>query len=680
MTTAASDSGATETARRLVRTSCPLDCPDGCGLEATVEQGRVTRVEAEPTGNGETGFICSKVRRFPRHMYSDERLLFPAVRCGAKGDGRFERVSWDDALTLATERLRETVDLHGANAILPVSYGGSNGLLSQDSTDATLFRRLGASRLQRSVCAAPSSAAATGLYGKMAGVAIDDYAEAQLIVVWGANPSVSGIHLVPIVLDAQKRGAKLVVVDPRRTPLAAKADLHVAPRPGTDLVLALALHKLLFDDGADHDFLAQHCRGADQLAQRAADWSVERAAELCDVDADAIEQLYRLYRDSSPAVIRCGWGVERNRNGGSAVAAILALPAVAGKFGVRGGGYTLSNGGAFSLHPAINAQSPSSRSVNMNHLGRMLTEPDGPPIRLLFVYNCNALATLPNQELVRCGLEREDLFTIVFDQVMTDTARYADLVLPATTFLEHDELRMGYGRMALQRIHPVVEPVGEARSNLDVFAELTARLGLDHPSDTRDPETLIDRMLAGQDELARALRSNDYASAPAGERPIQFVDVLPRTADGKVDLCPSALDQQAPAGLYGYRPRGGEDRFPLTLISPATSRTVSSTFGQLHRRPAKLEMHPSDAAARGLDGSERQVRVFNELGEVVCGLRLNDGLRRGVVVLAKGLWSHQTISGTTANAVAPDTLADLGGGACFNDARVEVCAVTSPER
>ncbi len=656
-------------------TACPLDCPDSCSLEVEVENGRVTRVEGSHINPLTRGFICSKVRRLPEHLYGPDRLLRPARRVGKKGLGRFEDLTWDQALELLCEQFEAVRRRHGGEAILPLSYGGSNGLLSQDTTDARLFYRLGASRLARTVCAAPSTAAAKGLYGKMPGVALEDYEEARLIVVWGANPSVTGIHLVPIIGAARERGARLIVVDPRRTPLAKKADLHLAPRPGTDLGLALAVIRELFGSGrADSRFLAEHCHGADTLRERAEAWTIERAASTCGVDEAAIRAFVELYATSSPAVIRCGWGVERNRNGGSAIASILALPAVAGKFGVRGGGYTMSNSGAWRFASAAAATPPASREINMNRLGRSLLELDRPPIELLFVYNANPLATLPDQQRVRAGLEREDLFTVVFDQVLTDTARYADLVLPATAFVEHHDLARGYGAMVLHPVLPVADAPGEARSNVEVFAELCQRLDLSEPGDETEPAALGRQLLEGGGVAVPA--AGTVAAPVTGFRPVQFVDCFPITPDRKVDLCPESLDREAPLGLYGYREREGAVGYPLALISPATSRTISSTFGQLARRQAALEMHPGDAAERGL-GDGDSVRVYNELGEVRCAVRANPDLRAGVAMLPKGLWARSTASGTTANALVPDSLTDLGAGACFNDARVEVEAAAS---
>ncbi|MGE0059604.1 MAG: molybdopterin-dependent oxidoreductase, partial [Dehalococcoidia bacterium] len=482
-------------------------------------------------------------------------------------------------------------------------------------------------------------------------------------------------HLVPVLNEAQKRGATLVVIDPRRTQLAAKADLHLAPRPGTDLPLAMAMLRYLFEEGfADWDFLQKHAHGAEELRRRALPWKLERAAEVTGVPAEDIARLARMYAEASPAAIRSGWGIERNRNGGSAVAAVLALPAVGGKFGVRGGGYTMSNSGAYAFDriAAANEAPPPTRVLNMSLLGRLITEDMAPPIKVLFVYNCNPLATMPNQELVRAGLERPDLFTVVSEQFWTDTTRYADVVLPATSFLEHSEVTRGFGSMVIQHPRAVALPPGEARPNYEMFADLCRRLGVDRPGDPETPEELEEALLNHSEWQRKQLREDDIAFPDLGWAPVQFVDSLPLTPDSKIHLVPEALDAEAPLGIYGYQ--ADPDNDSLALISPASNRTISSYLGNLQRETARLDIHPEDAASRGVsDGDE--VRVSNALGEVRVRARVTSDVARGVVVLPKGLWSFQTLSGTTANALAPDTLTDLGQGPCFNDARVEVTRV-----
>jgi anaerobic selenocysteine-containing dehydrogenase len=661
----------------IVETACPLDCPDGCSLNVTIQDGRITTIDGSHANPITDGYICAKVRRFGERVYGADRLLYPAVRKGPKGAGaRFERVTWEDALALIADRMRDAREKWGGESILPYCYGGSNGLLTQDTGDATFFRRLGASRLARTVCAAPTGAANGALYGKMPSVTYEDYPEARLIIAWGVNPSASGIHMIPYLREAQRRGAKLVVIDPRTTPLAKQADLHVALRPGTDLPIALAMHRHLFEGGfTDRAFLEQHTHNAEQLRLKALPWTFERAAAEADVPVQLVATLADWYATTSPALIRCGWGQERNRNGGNSSMAILSLPAVGGKFCVRGGGYAMSNTEAWGIQKTwIGAPEPSTRRINMNQLGRVLTEGD-PPVNVLFVYNSNAAATSPDQRRILRGLEREDLFTVVFEQVMTDTTHYADVLLPATTFLEGYDIPRAYGPIGLRLARPVIEAVGEARSNADVFGDLSRLLDLRQDSDpSGELEEMLDVFSKMPATIGEALRDHGAAVPPYGGRPVQFVDVMPRTSDSKVDLFPAALDREAPAGLYTYRPDPATVHYPLALISPASERTISSTLAELPRPEVRLLMHPTDAAARHLnDGAA--VRIFNELGEVRCNLQIGSWIRPGTVSLPKGLWRRHTANGYTTNALVPDTLTDLGGGACFNDARVQVEAV-----
>ena len=657
-----------------VTTACPLDCPDACTVDVTLRGGRIAKMDGSKENHITDGYICAKVRRFPERVYGDDRLLYPAIRRGAKGQGQFKRVTWDDALDLIAEKFIAARDGAGAETILPLCYGGSNGFLTQDYADAILFRRFGTSRLLRTVCAAPTGAANLGLYGKMTSVSYEDYPDAKMIIVWGVNPSVTGIHLMPYLKEAREKGAFIVAIDPRATMVARQADVHLAVRPGTDLAVALAIHRYLFEEGhAAQAFLDEHTHGAHQLREKAGPWTFERAAEVSGVDAAMLRQIAERYVKTSPALVKCGWGLERNRNGGSAAAAILALPAVAGKFGVRGGGYTMSNSAAWNIERTWAADpEPPTRAVNMNKVGRILTEPEGAPVNVLFVYNCNPVAILPDQRRVIRGLEREDLFTVVFDQVLTDTAMYADVALPATTFLEHYDFARGYGPITLQLGKPVIDAVGESRSNTDVFMDLARRLDLTIDG---DPEDDLEAMLTVLSHLPQQvgddLRDDWKARAPHGGRPIQFVDVFPKTADQKVDLFPEVLDKQAPLGLYGFQPDPATAEYPLAMISPSSERTISSTLGELSRPDVRLEMNPDDAEARGIEDGDAIV-IFNAQGEVRVNARVSPLITRGTVAMPKGVWRRNTANGFTSNALTPDTLADLGGGACFNDARVDV--------
>jgi anaerobic selenocysteine-containing dehydrogenase len=665
------------------KSACPLDCPDSCSLDVTIRDGRVEALDGNHVNPLTAGFICGKVRHFSELMYGADRLLFPAVRSGPKGRGEFRRVSWEEAIETVATRLAAVRDQYGGEAILPYCYGGSNGWLTQNGLDARLFHRLGASRLARTLCAMPAATASAGLYGPMAGVAYEDYPAARLIVLWGVNPTATGIHLAPFLRKALENGAKLAVIDPRRTPFARQADLHLAVQPGTDLPVALSVIRWLFASGhADLDFLSAHARNWEDLRERSQPWTFERAAEVAGIRAEQIAAFAELYAEAQPAVIRCGWGPERNRNGGSAIAAILALPAVAGKFGVPGGGFTMSQSAAWDVDALAGAAAPApaTRVINMNRLGESLRPEFEPPVRFLFVYNCNPVSTVPEQNKVREGLLREDLFTVVHEQVLTDTALYADVLLPATTFLEHAELRRSYGAMIAQYSAPVVDPVGEARSNHWLFGELCRRLGLSRPEDPETPEELVQAIVAtsaSASQLAASFAATGHAVPPCGVRPVQFVDVFPRTVDRRIDLCPQSLDRATSKGLYAYLPLPPRNEFPLALISPSTSRAISSTLYQLVRETVPVELHPDDARPRRIAEGD-DVRVFNDAGEVRCQARLNADLRPGVASLPKGLWARHTRNGQTANALVPDTLSDLGGGACFNDARVEIERVIEP--
>ena len=662
----------------ICRSACPLDCPDLCGLTVSVDdRGRVVEVDGDRRGPITDGFICGKVRKIADHLYGDDRVLQPQIRVGRKTANSWRTATWDEALDLVAARLAEIAARAGGEAILPYHYGGSNGWLTEGALATRLFRRLGASTLARTLCAAATTAATRGMYGAMPGVALEDYEHSKLIVLWGVNPSATSIHLVPVIDRARAAGAKLVVIDPRETPLARRADLHLAIRPGTDLPVALAaIHALIASARHDRDFLDARAAEADELAARASRWSVHAASRVAGIEPRDLEQFVELYADSSPAAVRVGWGIERNRNGGSAAAAILALPAIAGKFGVRGGGYTMSNGDArwgVSGEAAIGQPAPSSRVVNMSELPRALRTLREPRVECLFVYNCNPVATAPDQAAVIEQLARDDLFVVVHDQVMTDTCRLADVVLPATAFLEHRDVRRGYGTMRVFDSPAVATPPGEARSNNQLFGELLRRLGLVRDGDATTDDELVARTFAASTDgatIAAELARDGVAAPPGGPRPLAFVDVFPDTADGLVHLVPAALDREAD-GLYTYRVDPATAEFPLALISPALATQISSTFGQLRTAPAAIELATADAAERGIRTGDR-VRVWNGCGEVRCLARVSGVVREGVCVLPKGLWRKHTENGFTANALIPQAFADLGGQAAYNDARVQI--------
>jgi anaerobic selenocysteine-containing dehydrogenase len=651
-----------------------MDCPDTCSLEVEVEDGRVKRLRGSRVNPVTDGFICSKIGNFAQRVYSQDRLLHPMRRVGPKGRGEFERISWADAIAIICARFKEIQQRWGGEAILPYNYGGSNGMLGQGTSDAAYFSKLGASRLAHTVCAAPTSTVAKAMYGKMPGVAFEDYVHARFILIWGANPKASNIHLVPYLKQAKAAGAKIAVVDPMVNFSQKEIDLHLPVYPGTDLVVALAMIRYWHEHGMlNRAFIEQHTIGAEILLQKAAEYPLEKAARIARVEASLIEQLAKMYAETEPAVLRCGWGLERNRNGGQAVAAILAMPALLGKFGKRGGGYTMSNSGAYRVDEtklADVAPSPA-REINMNLLGKFLLEEKNPPIQALFVYNCNPVATVPNQNAIIRGLQREDLFTVVFEQVMTDTAVFADVLLPAVTFLEQKEIKKAYGSYALQYMEPVIAPRGEAKPNEEVFAMLGRAMGWTDKVFSENTEDYLRRAVnaiggMGKIDFATLKKERIAFFDFPGRTPIQFETALPWTSDGKAHLAPEVLGEN-PFEYLDEQANG----FPLALISPATDKLISSTLGEFNLPELFVELHPADAKSRSLKNGDR-VRVYNHSGEVHCRVKVSEMIRPGVAAMPKGAWRKASANGQTATALAPDTLSAVGGGACFNDARVEV--------
>jgi len=652
-----------------------MDCPDSCTLEVTVEGQNIVSIEGTQDHPTTKGFICSKIREFGKRVDHESRLLTPMRRVGAKGAGEFVPISWGQAISTITDRFRSIRDEFGAEAILPYHYGGSNGVLGDGFIDSLYFSRLGASRLARTLCATPTGEVATGMYGKMAGVAFNDYPRAKCIVIWGANPKASNIHLLPFLQEAKKNGAFIAVVDPKLNFSPKEIDLHLPVVPGGDLPLALAMIRIWKEAGQiDFDFLGQHADGYETLLAAADAWPVERAAEAAGIEPQVIRTLADVYAEATPAVIRCGWGLERNRNGGQAVAAIMAIPALMGKFGVAGGGYTMSNSGAttFDLKSLLGDVPWDTRIINMSQLGTVLTGPMEPPIKGMFVYNCNPAVTVPDQNLVLEGLSREDLFTVVFDQVMTDSALYADIILPAVTFLEQWEIKKSYGAYIIGGVQPVIEPRGEARPNEIVFGALGQAMGFEDEAFRWDSKTAM-KKVAGA--LRQHNKTPDLEMLEEGkavlydfpdETPVQFGTVFPNTADRKAHLTPPALGS-AP---YQYDPIPGRG-LPLSLISPASGRMITSSMGEFSFKELTVMLSVREAETRDIR-SGQTVRVYNGLGEVICKADVSDKIRDGVVSMAKGAWFRHAENGKTSTALCPSNVNIVGGGACFNDARVEV--------
>ncbi len=648
-------------------TACSLDCPDSCSLEATVDNGVLIALDAAPDGaNPATdGWICAKVKHTPQLLHGPDRITRPLRRVGGKGAGEFVEITWDEALDMFADRIGDAVVTHGWESVVPYLYNSSAGKLAQAGLSPLVWEHLGAARTDITICAATVGEAWDRTYGSMPSADPQDLQHSELIVVWGANPNVSHPHLSPVIEDRRRAGARVIVVDPRRTPIAARADLHLAVRPGTDGVLAMAVAALLQRNGhLDDAFIERWVDGAEEYLAACREWTPMRAAEVCGVDVGDIARFAEMYGTIRPAMLRVGWGQERNRNGGSASRAVFALPALAGQFGNPGSGVFNSISGGTGFDAAAvrrgvvgDAPTPQRRPINMNRLGRILTDDEGGRVEVLFVQGSNPAATCPEQAIVLEGLARGDLFTVVHDLTMTDTARYADLVLPATSQFEVDEIVGSYGSFVMQEAPAVIPRVGESRTNDEVSVGVGIRLGLDPQQWDPSPQRI--RRLALGDQVL------PFVKRPTSGT-VQFRDVDP---GGRVQL---VCDADGVDPLPAYRALDRPD-LPITLITPATSRTTSSMFGNIAPASADVHLHPADAGARGLTTGDRaQITDGRHTIEAVVAVDAN--LRPGVATMPKGMWRRDGHNGFTANVFAPDHLADLAGGATFNDARVEVSA------
>ena len=676
-------------AMRVERPSvCPLDCPDTCSLTVTVEDDRIVAIRGSHANPYTGGVLCAKVpEAYPAFVHGAGRLRTPLRRVGDRGEGRFERITWADALDLIHARFTAVIAAHGPQAILPLNYAGPHGMLAGGSMDLRFFHKLGASLLdRRPLCGGIRTEAWVGTFGPVPGIPPEQIAHARLCVAWGNNVTWSNLHLMPLINRARKAGARLVVVDPKRTVIARQADLHIALRPGTDVVLAWAVAaELERRGGIDRAFVERHVAGFDEFMALARRFSLADAARVCGVNAADVRTLAEWYGAASPAAISVGNGLERNQNGGSGIRAIFALPALAGKFGVPGGGLVNGASFAFPKTPARLARPDlvpeGTRTLNIIDVGRHLLDAAlAPPIKAIFVYNHNPVVVHPDANRLRRGLERADLFIVGADVVMTDSLRYADVILPAASHFEHADLYPAYGQHWLQRAEPVISPQGEALPNTEIFRRLAARFGFSDPIFRASDAELMDDALDPDDPRLGGVRPHRLATDRAlamtvgGEEAILFRNVVPKTPSGKVELASTYLERKYGARLPSWRPV--ESRYPLALISPASDRRITSTFGGLHVAdgPPPLEMHPDDAHARGLQDGTR-VRIWNDLGEIRLPLRISDALPRGVVCTLKGAWLATSDNGQTVSALCPAHHADISEGACFNDARVEVAAV-----
>ncbi|MEY4173548.1 MAG: putative dimethyl sulfoxide reductase chain YnfE precursor [Actinomycetota bacterium] len=635
---------------RVVHTACTLDCPDACSLAVTVTDGRITDIDAGPDNPFTDGWICAKVRRHHERVYAPERVLTPLIRTGAKGAGEFRSATWDEALGLIAGRVQRTMASKGPDGVVAYTYNSSSAVVESDSATEALFAAIGATVVTPTICAHTAGAGWESVFGSMHSAAPADVLHSRLVVIWGANPTTSNTHFPPLVQQAQKNGAKVVVIDPRRTPMAARADLHLPIRPGTDAALAYAIANLWLGHGhLDREFMAAHAEGAEEYLVHARVWSLNLACEVTGLDPDDIQTLARWWGTTKPSMLRIGWGVERNENGGAGFRAVLGLPVLGGHFGVRGSGVigTVRSRPAVPQRrwPAAALDGPERREVPMHQIGQWMAPNSGDPCEVLFVQGANPVVTCPDTHAVMAAFSRDDIFTVVHEQVLTDTTRYADVVLPATTSFELDDVGVGYGSYAVQPVRAVIAPVGESRSNDQLGWSLAAALGFDW-----QPSSWLDAV-------------DDPGPRIAVVPSLQFVDTLP--FEGRARLVDPVH------GLPTWHEVPRPEQCSLVLISPASPKLINSMFGEFQSPTPRLLMHPADAGERGVDDGA-PVTVRNDLGSITVPVAVTDEIRPGVVLITKGAWLRHHPEGVGVNALIPATGDSLVNGACFNDTFVEV--------
>ena len=656
-----------------LRTACPLDCPDTCSLEVTVEDGRIVDIDAAPVDGQSNpltdGWICKKVKHHADRVYSPERILTPLVRVGAKGEGKFRQASWDEAIQIVAGKIRSAIDEFGPGSVIPYLYNSSSARIDKKRLMPHLFERLGCPEVEQTICASTKSAAWEWAFGAMLSTDPLDVVHAKLLVVWGGNPGASNTHLLPLVTEARRNGAKLVVIDPRRISIANQADVHLAVRPGTDVVLGYAIASWLVDNGhVDRDFVDQHVIGFQDFVAASREWSVDRAAEICGVDASDIVQVAEWIATIKPAMLRTGWGMERNRNGASGYLAAFGVWAIAGHFGIRGSGILDSTSKAFPNSVFVEwpkgIERPDRGRINMNRVGRILngdlTEWPTTP-QVLVIQGANPAVTSVDQVGMLEGLAREEIFTVLHEQVMTDTAHFADVVFPATSHFEINDVVGSYGSFTAQANNKVIDRVGESRSNGELAEALAVALGF-----SRDEFDASDE--AVKQLVNESLCTGSVVVREAGAT-IQFRDTFPTFEDAKVRLWRSDHHLVGPR----FIPLDDADH-PLTLITPATTFTINSMFADTAPPPAVVKISPSDAQRRNVNNGQL-VEVFNDRASLRIQAEVDSSVRDGVCSIPKGLWRRSVDGGLTANAFAPDSFTDLSDGACFNDARVEIRAL-----
>lgn len=694
---------------KVVHAACSHDCPDSCGVLITVDDlGRATRLRGDPSHPVTRGFLCAKVAKYLDRVYSPDRILYPMRRIADKGLGVctaadvpqiFERITWDEAYDEIASRFQRISDEFGPEAILPYSFAGSTGVLSYGSMDRRFFHRLGASQLNRTICSTTGEKALISVLGRKIGTDPELFARAKYIVAWGANIHGTNVHLWPFIEEARRNGAKLVVIDPYKTRTARCADWHLPINPGTDVALALAMMKIIIDENLyDADYVCKHVNGFAELKQRVSEYPVQRVAAWTGIAEEDIVKLAREYATTIPAVIRVNYGVQRSENGGSNVRAITMLPCITAAWRYPGGGIQLSCSGAFRLNkddflerPDLMMKSPlgrAARVVNMSELGKALTALDNPPVKAILVYNSNPAAVAPNHNDVVRGFLRPDLFTVVHDQFFTDSTDYADIVLPATTFFEQKDIQQAYGHYYLQISNQAIAPIGESKSNVEMFSELAHRMGFDDPCFRESVEEMIDGALASGDPWLRGITRQRLETEGHIRLNFGVEEFTPfaygnfPTADGKARIFNSDLPKLGLDPVVKFVPpvesRHSEEarKYPLELLARKADNFLNSTFCNLSSVQSlepnvdRIEIHHEDAQRRGIATGD-VVRVFNDRGEVRLPAAVDGAVPPGVVA-TRLIWSKLMPDGIGINALTSERLNDLGGGPTFYSCLVEI--------
>ena len=673
----------------IIKAACPHDCPDTCALEITVAEGRAVAIRGGDMPFT-AGTLCTKVARYLDRTYAPSRILYPMKRIGAKGKGRFARISWDEALDTIAARF-QAIAAEDPQQILPVSYAGTMGMAGYASMDRRFFYRLGASRLERTLCSSAGKAGLQVTLGGAVGCDPEQADNAKLIIIWGSNPVTSNLHFWSRCQAAKRRGAKLVIIDPRRNETAEKCHQHIAPYPGTDGALALAMMHVIISEGlTDAGYVAQYTLGFEALAERVREWTPQRAAAICGITAAEIADLAREYAQTRPAMIRLNYGMQRHAGGGMATRTIACLPALTGAWREPAGGVVMTTGDFYGFnHRALERPDllrGNPRTLNLAALGDALTTAQ-PPVKAVHVYNNNPVAVCPDSRRVIAGFSRPDLFTVVHEIFQTDTADYADILLPATTQLEHYDIHKSYGHLYVQASQPAIAPVGEARPNAEVFRLLAARMGFDDPCLRDSDEDLCRQAL---DSASPALQGITWETLKTRGWQRLNVSAAPFAAGGFPTPSGKCEFYSASAKALGYDPlpdytppREGPTsnpalarRYPLAFISPPHRHFLNSSFANLDfalqdAGVPTLEIHPDDAAARGIV-EDMTVRVGNDRGECTLRARITGRVRRGVVSAPSVWWKKLSPDGRNANELTSQAIADMGGAATYYDCLVEV--------